>query len=150
MVASAGNPSKIPKHKQPSLIKSLAGPKPTLIDDKILFSFKNLDTSQGQKIEEWEEDKILSRAVDRIRHISDKTVTEAEKDKLLRIYGGFPKPSEFKHPKHISNEANWARISIQGKERIIGELIVNLNLVVFSVIFLDKDHGFWPTKLKRT
>ncbi len=112
----------------------------------IVFSLKDFDINQGQSFEDWEKEKILSNLMRRLQQISSLTITEAQQNKILKIYGDFPIKSEFKHPKHVPIGVKWAVIAIQGKERIVGYVEDN----VFYIVFLDKDHKFWITEKKHT
>ncbi len=112
----------------------------------IVFSLKDFDRTQGQSFKDWESEKILSNLMNRLREISSFSVTEAQQNGILKIYGDFPKYSDFKQPKHIPIGVNWAVIKIQGKERIAGYIVDN----VFYIVFLDKDHKFWITQKKHT
>ena len=112
----------------------------------IVFSLKDFDINQGQSFKEWEKNQILSNLMVRLREISSYTITEAQQNKILTIYGDFPIKSDFKHPKHIPLGVNWAVISIKGKERIAGYIDEN----IFYIVFLDKDHRFWITEKKHT
>ncbi|MDE0471615.1 MAG: hypothetical protein OXH57_06710, partial [Ekhidna sp.] len=58
-----------------------------------------------------------------------------------------PKDSNFKHPKFLDNDIEWASIRIQGKERIIGFLESDF---IFNIVFFDMDHNFYPSKKKNT
>ncbi|NNT73084.1 hypothetical protein HKT18_12740 [Flavobacterium sp. IMCC34852] len=118
---------------------------------KILFSFKDFDVSQippGQSYIEWQEEKILAAMVQKFEYVCELNIIEAQQQKMLKIYGEFPKKSDFAVPKHISPDVNWAVImDIKGqKGRVAGHLIGN----VFYVVFLDKDHRFYITEKKNT
>jgi hypothetical protein len=54
----------------------------------------------------------------------------------------FPPDSKFKQPKHLSNET-WAVMHITGtsKEVVAGYIEDD----IFYIIFLDKEHEFWPS-----
>lgn len=105
----------------------------------LVFSLKDFDINQGQDFKNWECEKILSMLMTRLRLISAYTIQEAQENKILTIYGEFPINTDFKHPKHVSEGVKWARISIQGKERVAGYIEDN----IFYIVFLDKDHRFW-------
>jgi len=114
----------------------------------MVFSFKDFDPTQGQNFEEWEQEKILSILMTRLREISSFSITEAQQNGILTVYGDFPIKTDFIHPKHIPQGVNWARIEIKGKQkiRIAGYIEDN----VFYIVFLDKDHRFWITEKKHT
>jgi hypothetical protein len=116
----------------------------------LLFSLKDFDTTQGQSLERWEREGLLSRSLESIKAHSDKTIPEAEKN-MLKVYnelnGKMPSKSEFKYPNTVKTELPvWASLRFGGKERIIGHIVDN----VFYIVFLDKEHQFWPTEKRHT
>jgi hypothetical protein len=112
-----------------------------------LFSlnFKYFDSTQGQSFSEWERDGLLSKAVDRWCQHSRKKLRQCF-DSRFKPYDYFPPKSEFKHPKHVPPDAEWASMHIQGEECVVGHVHHN----VFYVVFLDRHHKFWPTEKKNT
>jgi hypothetical protein len=56
------------------------------------------------------------------------------------------KNSTLKLPRHVPEDAVWASMHVQGKECVAGHIVGN----VFYVVFLDKEHDFFPTELKHT
>lgn len=115
---------------------------------KLVFGLSMLDANQGQSYEDWEEYKVLSKALSRIQGLCSMTANEAKQQQIIKEYGSdIPEGSSFEKPKHIPDDVNWASIRIQGKERIIGYLEENY---IFQVVFLDKEHSFYPSKKKNT
>jgi len=115
---------------------------------KIVFGLSMLDGNQEESYKDWEDYKLLSKALSKFQGLSSMTVEKAKEEQILKIYGNeIPEGSTFKHPKHIPEAINWASIKIQGKVRVIGFLEENY---IFQVVFLDKDHGFYPSKKKNT
>jgi hypothetical protein len=114
----------------------------------IVLSFKDFDNNQGQSFEEWEVDKILSSAIERLREVCQFTVGQAVQQEMIKIYTKvpFPPESEFKHPRHVPLDVSWACMHIKGKPCVIGYIEEN----VFYIVFLDKNHDFWITKKKHT
>jgi len=112
----------------------------------VVFSLKDFDINQGQKFEEWEEEKILSNLLTRLREISAYSIEDALGKQIIKVYDNFPVNSDFSHPKHVPEGVKWSTIGIKGKERIVGYFEDN----VFYVVFLDKDHRFWITEKKHT
>lgn len=108
------------------------------LEDDFLLSFKYLDREQGQTLEQWEQDGILARAFDKLRNYCCNTL-KSHIGNGLEIYGGFPKNSDFDKPKHVPEDAEWARIHVTGTQIVAG--FVNRN--VFNVVFLDKNHRFY-------
>lgn len=115
-------------------------------EKKLLFSFEHLDRVQGQDFLTWEKEGLLAKACEKLVSISQLTRTEATTLQIIKEYPAFPPDSEFEHPKHVPSEVRWASLHVQGKECLIGYLQEN----VFYVVFLDKDHEFWPTSKKNT
>jgi hypothetical protein len=111
---------------------------------KVVFSFKDFDKSQippGQTYEDWQDKGYLAYLLEKLSHISELNMIEAKQQKYITEYGTFPKQSDFKHPRHIAEDVNWAVIKkIKGqKGRVAGHIIGN----VFYIVFLDLDHLFW-------
>lgn len=114
----------------------------------IVYGFKNMDATQGQNFENWEEDEVLSKMMNRLKQICSMTLSEAIEGQIIKIYGQkFPPNSEFRHPKHLPDDTEWASIRIQGEERVIGYLEEDF---IFQVVFLDKNHKFFPSNKKHT
>ena len=115
---------------------------------KILFSFKDCDKNQGQSYADWETEALLSAMLEKFGHLCEMTIIEAKQQNIITEYGNFPPKSDFKHPKHIANDVNWAVIkNVKGqKGRIAGHIIGN----VFYVVFLDQNHRFFITEKKNT
>jgi hypothetical protein len=99
------------------------------IDKYLLFSLKDFDITQGQDFDDWEKDGLLSRAMESLRAHSDKTIPEAEKNRL-RIYkdldSSMPKGSDFKFPSTLKGKPIWASMRFGGRERIIGHMVDNI------------------------
>ncbi|GHT74931.1 hypothetical protein FACS1894124_5540 [Spirochaetia bacterium] len=112
---------------------------------ELVFSLRDFDHTQGQTFSEWQEAKLLDTFLDKLREYCKKTLPEAQQARLT-IYGSFPPESEFRPPAFIPRDAQWASLHIQGKECAAGHLIDN----TFYIVFLDRNHEFWPSKLKHT
>jgi hypothetical protein len=103
--------------------------KPKLIADKsvrkdpfIVFSFRDFDRNQGQGFSEWQDEELLASMLEKLAGISRLTIGEVLSQQIIKIYSkvDFPPESAFKHPRHVSDDVNWASMHIQGKECIIG------------------------------
>lgn len=117
----------------------------------MLFSFKDFDKNQippGQSYEDWQDEKLLAYALEKFGHICEMNRFEAIQNGYIKIYGDFPTGSKFIIPRHIENDVQWAVImKIKGqKGRIAGHIIGH----VFYIVFLDKEHDFYPTSKKNT
>jgi hypothetical protein len=117
-------------------------------DPYIVLSFKDFDMTQGQLFSDWETEKLLALAVDKLRQVCGLTKNEATKSEIIKPYTkvGFPPNSEFTHPKHVPHDVIWNSMHIQGKPCVIGYFDDN----IFFVVFLDKNHAFWPSHKKHT
>lgn len=97
----------------------------------------------GQTSKEWEEEGLLSLLYEQIRYVSQFTCQEALQKGCIKRYTkvGYPPDSEFRQPKHINAEI-WAvmHITQHSKEVVAGYIEDD----VFYIVFLDKDHQFWP------
>lgn len=76
------------------------------------------------------------------------TLQQAVTSQIIKIYGAnIPPKSKFFLPNHLPEDTEWASIRIQGKERIIGFVERGF---IFQIVFLDKEHLFFPSKKKHT
>jgi hypothetical protein len=114
----------------------------------ISFCFSKIDKTQGQTIEEWEQLGLLSTFIVKTQQISNMEYQQALAQQLIKQYTkvGFPENSEFIEPRHVT-PTYWAVIHItqNSKEVVVGYLDENN---VFYIIFLDKEHKFWPTDIQ--
>ncbi len=118
---------------------------------KLVFSFKDFDINQippGQSYDNWQKDKLLAYMLQKFGYICALNIVEAQQQKVLKIYGVFPTKTDFKYPKHITDDVNWAVImDIKGQMgRVAGHIIDN----VFYVVFLDQKHKFYITEKRNT
>ncbi len=120
---------------------------------KIVFSFKDFDRTQippGQSYGEWQENELLACMLEKFGAICQCNIVEAQQQKMIKIYPGFPENSGFKYPKTVKQDGTikWAVImNIGGQQpRVAGHVIGH----VFYVVFLDAEHQFFPTELKKT
>ena len=114
-------------------------------NNNFVISFEYLDRNQGQDFEDWNKEGLLVNMLNTLRDYCMKPLQENKGDKF-KVYGAFPPKSKFKHPKHVPKDADWASLHINGKACLAGHVYEN----IFYVVFLDKKHEFWITKLKHT
>lgn len=114
-------------------------------NDNFAISFEYLDRNQGQTFEDWEKEGLLVDMLNTLRDYCVKSLQENKGEKF-KVYGNFPPKSKFKHPKHVPKDADWACLHISGKVCLAGHVYEN----IFYVVFLDKNHEFWISKLKHT
>ena len=100
---------------------------------------------EGQTIEEWSKLGLLKPLILRIKNLGQHPSLTVRQNKWIKEYHkvDFPPESEFKEPKHITG-VTWAvmHITDNSKEVVAGYIEDE----VFYIIFLDKDHKFWPSK----
>ena len=111
---------------------------------RITFSFTKQIPTQGQTIEEWDKLGLLGNLTHRMKYVGQFSTQEAIQDGCIKQYTqvDFPLGSGFTHPKHII-DVTWAvmHITKTSFEVVAGFLEDD----VFYIVFLDKDHKFWPT-----
>ncbi|MCB4751220.1 MAG: hypothetical protein LGB55_07200 [Sulfurovum sp.] len=130
---------------------------------KFNFSYFVNDDEAGQNFTDWTHADLI-KLFEKLKEYSKAPLENWTREKVGRysvlvIYGPFPENSHFKEPKHIPIEAQWCRIHLENKPRLIGFIIPDkfngveqgrggykLDSNVFYVVFLDKDHKFYPTK----
>jgi hypothetical protein len=115
----------------------------------ITFSFSKQIKAEGQTIKEWSELGILETLILRIKNLGQHSSLIVRQKNWIKEYHkvDFPPNSGFKEPKHIIG-VTWAvmHITDNSKEVAVGYIEED----VFYIIFLDKDHKFWPSNLKNT
>jgi len=115
----------------------------------ITFSFSKYIKGEGETFEGWEELGLLKQLILRLKYLGQYSALTVRQNKWIKEYHkvDFPPNSKFTKPKHIQN-VTWAVIHITptSKEVVAGYIEDE----VFYIIFLDKDHKFWPSKLKNT
>lgn len=115
----------------------------------LVFSFKDFDSVQcppGQTFAEWEKDELLSALMSKLVNLSQKNRITASQEGQITVYGKFPEKSDFKIPKHIQGEVQWATIKDIGgqRHRVAGYIQDN----VFYIVFLDKNHKYYKMSRK--
>ncbi|TGN99701.1 hypothetical protein PN36_35005 [Candidatus Thiomargarita nelsonii] len=129
---------------------SLAGSSTGCFKSPVVFSFRSLDSSQHLKetFECWEKEKLLVKLLNKIRAVSQKTMSEAMIDRIIKIYDSFPPKDKtaYSVPNYLSEELQWASMHLQGKAVIAGHVVEN----IFYIVFLDREHKFWKSKKKNT
>ncbi len=121
-------------------------------DPKIVFSFEYLDVQQGQTFKEWSKKDYLLKLIEIGKTLNKHTVNQALADQLIIQYdikdkkkwgkNNMPKVSKWKYPKLLpKDDVPWSKIELGRKLRVIGYLELN----IFYVVFLDKEHDFFPS-----
>jgi len=137
-------PSQATKKKK-SLLENLPEPTDKYKKKYILFSYLDFDVKQSESFEDWQKLELLAEKTNKFHHYSKLRLDEAFSDKF-KIYKGFPEKCGYKFPETLSKDAKWCSMHIKGKECVIGHIVEN----IFYIVFLDKDHKFYPTEKKNT
>lgn len=126
---------------------------PSIDKDKIVISFKDFDGTQPRKqpqdFKDWEKEGIIVEFLDRLPYLCDLTMQEAKDREMITEYGKFPKAEGYKIPNKLKDkELRWAVLKkLTGQKiRVAGHIVDN----VFYIVFLDKNHKFWPVGKKHT
>ena len=138
------------KKKQPAYIRKQGNR--TAVEKKqrnLTFSFSKHIKAEGQTIKEWEELKLLGLLLERIKNLGQYSALQVRQKKWIKEYHkvNFPPNTGFTEPKHITNQT-WAVMHITPKSKEVAVGFIEDE--VFYIIFLDKDHLFWTSKLKNT
>ena len=126
---------------------------------KCKFNFAYFDAQKaGQAIQDWTEAEVKN-LFEKLRHYSKESLIGLSKQEDFVNYKNFPKKSDFKHPKHVPNDVEWARFRLAAKVRLVG-FIVPAHLHgkqhkttggvfdknTFYVVFLDREHRFYKAE----
>lgn len=128
---------------RPNLITGQSNLKKDISDGLVLFNFKFLDVGQGQSFQDWQTNGLLAQALEVFKSYSSQKMSASFSERF-KCYKAFPEKTDFKHPKHVPEDAQWASMHLQGKPCVIGHIYQN----VFYVVFLDQDHRFYITDLQ--
>lgn len=141
----------IKKHKHESSLKALLSNKQQNISnnpDNLNISFEDFCCVQkyASSFHDWQKVGLLSNALDTLSGYCKSPVIYDDTGKFT-LYNDFPKQTYtlFEYPQHVTPDASWARIHVNGPAVIVGHIVRN----TFYVVFLDKTHKFWLTERER-
>ncbi|QQC82789.1 hypothetical protein I9054_011090 [Acinetobacter bereziniae] len=124
--------------------------KDNLALSKITFSFLNFigkDTKEvGQTWDEWKENDptMIVDLLNKLQYLGTLNTNQAKEEKSLTVYGPFPPDSKFKCPENLKHISTWGVIrKFSGLARAPGFYD---GQGVFNIVFLDKNHEFWPSE----
>jgi len=105
------------------------------------INLRHLDETQGGTLEDWQSTAVLSNAVRTLRGLCSDGLRVQAQNETFTIYQGFPPPekTDYHHPEHVPEDAEWARIHVNGAHCLIGHVIND----TFYLVFLDTTHTFW-------
>lgn len=135
--------AKPPKHKRLSVIKETLAEKRTveIYDGNFCCSFAHFDHNQepASSFYDWEAEGHLAQAIDVLKgYCSSGSLESQLRTDKFTYYGTFPENSLFTHPKHVPEDALWARIHVGGKLILAGHIVGN----TFFIVFFDSEHKF--------
>ncbi len=114
----------------------------------INFNLSKIVPDQGQSLQQWNDDGLLLQLMERIKQIGALTREETIHQKLIKEYSsktGFPPNSEFTNLPYLNPE-RWAVMHITNNSiEVVAGFIED---DIFYVVFLDKEHKFWPTNIQ--
>ncbi|MBL6735280.1 MAG: hypothetical protein ISP86_05325 [Shewanellaceae bacterium] len=134
------------------------------IEKKCKFNFDYFDDTQnaGQSFRDWQDEAIkspesattLAKLMHKLKDYSAKSLDDWKREDHLAFYDKFPQHSEFQYPHHVPEGVQWGRFRLSGKVRLVGFRLKKDNLPkdnpskydmnTFYVVFLDKEHLFYP------
>lgn len=114
--------------------------------DHIAFNFEYFTHGQnaGEDFCDWTHDQLI-KLLRKMTEYSKKTKLEWLNEKAILVpYGDFRTRFGFVCPQTIPKEGvQWARYRMENKMRLIGFFAKGIQNI-FYVVFLDKDHRFYP------
>lgn len=96
---------------------------------KFNFSYMDFNQPAGQKIEKWTNTQ-LHKLFNKLHKYCKKPLKYWEKQSIgkkkghiLKVYGNFPKHSDFVHPKHVPHQVLWGRFRMEYSVRLVGFIV---------------------------
>lgn len=111
---------------------------------KISLAYFDPSPMYASGFKDWQKDGLLSKAMDTLHGYCKRPLRQQIDGDKFSVYQSFPSPdhTKFEYPKHVPEDAEWARIHINGPAVLIGHIVGD----TFYLVFLDKTHKFWLTK----
>jgi len=140
---------KLNKRKPTSEIHTALGLKRSTLRDcacNFKISLQHFDPSQayGSGYKDWQKVGLLSKALEVLQGFCKRPLLEQIDGDKFTKYGDFPpdEKTKFIRPRHVPEDACWARIHITGTAVLAG----HVDHDTFYLVFLDKTHKFFLTK----
>ncbi len=141
---------RLKKHERKSIIKLTLEKRKSILDegekDNFVVSLEHFDSTQDSaaSFKDADNQHYLYQIMDTLKGYCASPLLEQVDGKKFAIYGDFPPKdkTDFFHPNHIPEDANWARIHITGLIIIVGHIIKN----TFYMVFIDSEHKFWKSE----
>lgn len=115
--------------------------------DHFVISFADFDNQQSDSFEDWQDKGLLANALATLSGYCKASLESQLRTDKFTHYGNFPPKghTKFQAPSYITEDANWARIHVNGKSIIAGHYLKNK----FYVVFLTDEHNFYLTQRDR-
>ncbi|HAS8462003.1 TPA: hypothetical protein I7761_01165 [Vibrio vulnificus] len=131
---------------------------------KCKFNFAYFDSST-QDFSAWDYNQLI-KLLNKIKDFSRESLKHwsevpSKSGEIFKVYLKYPGHSKFTKPASIPHQAQWRAFRIEAKVRLIGFVIPDsfnhqeqncsgyrFCTNTFYVVFLDKDHEFYPTQKK--
>ena len=135
---------------KPSERKSLALDRGSVSDEKNTQNFKlslayfDPQPYYASSFHDWQAVGLLSKALETLQGYCKRPLREQIDGDKFTEYRSFPPADKtmYEYPKHVPEDANWARIHVNGPAVLVGHIVGD----TFYLVFLDKTHKFWLTK----
>lgn len=125
------------------------------------FNFSYFDVQDAsQSFEDWTLEQLIS-LLNKLKEYSKSPLKYWILQKKLNTYKSFPKKSKLSPPRHVPHQAVWARFRLEQAVRLVGFVLPDdydgklhegtkrhFDSNVFYVVFLDRDHQFYPMDIK--
>ncbi|MEZ9063002.1 MULTISPECIES: hypothetical protein [unclassified Vibrio] len=140
------------------------------INKRCLFNFSYFSPSfGGEPLSDWAKQPngsaTLNNLFEKLVNFTKEPLTYWENEragagglKVLTYYPSFPQKSPFQIPPSVPHDVRWGRFRLGNKVRVAGFSVPNtlasqldkdgncFNPNIFYVVFLDKNHSFWPVE----
>lgn len=135
---------------KPSERKSLQLDKESVADSdktgnfKISLAYFDPTPMYASGFKDWQKYGLLSKALETLQGYCKRPLRQQIDGDKFTTYTSFPPPdkTKFEYPRHVPEDAEWARIHVNGPAVLIGHIVGD----TFYLVFLDKTHKFWLTK----
>jgi hypothetical protein len=111
---------------------------------KISLAYFDPSPMYASGFKDWQRVGLLSKALETLQGYCKQPLRRQIDGDKFAVYQSFPPADKtmFEYPKHVPEDAEWARIHVNGASVLIGHIVGD----TFYLVFLDKTHKFWLTK----
>ncbi len=107
---------------------------------KISLAYFDPEPFYASGFRDWQKGGLLSKALETLQGYCKRPLRQQIDGDKFTVYASYPPPerTKFEYPKHVPEDAEWARIHINGPAVLICH---NVGDNIYMV-FLDKKHKF--------